>query len=455
MSSEENKNPLDQFCSGATSSRYSSFAGETLVNATVIAPMSTTSRTPAMLSPRVGRVLLKELTGVVLAWKSYSIDRQVIVRNTELGNSEVILFQLNQSTTGRVIHTSPNLIVDRPLAVDTYSSCVISIDGIGYTINQDESIVEIVGTGWSTPSSLAFIDGYVLLSVKNSRQFLRSELNGTEFTDTINFSATQSEDNIKNIAAVNNQLYIFGERHVEVWWNSGATPDQPFSRQDGLGSQYGTVSTNTLVIDGIGYNGVRSETIRGVFIWEPTAKKISVDAVDFDLEGATDIVLHTSVENGRRFIHVLIDNKKLWSFDILSQAWHERTNQIPVDFVPDGERYYFVDSVGIHTITGNTDNDEIITCERQSPHITLKGIRMYFTMLEIDAAGDAGLMSLEYSNDSGRTWYNTGFSSATTLGLYNRYRFNRLGSSHDRVFKLTWTDVGIYAAYLTMFGGIR
>lgn len=456
MSSEENKNPLNQFCSGATSSRYDEFAGETLVNATVVANITPTSRSPAMMIPRIGRELMVELSGILLAFKSYSIGRQVVVRNNENSVGEIRLYNIfGPFVDYIIIKTFDAQITTRPLIVDTYNSCVVSIDGVGYTISESFTVTKIIGDGWADPSSLAFIDGYTLLSVKNSRQFLRSELNGTAFTDLINFSATQSEDNIKNIANINNQLFIFCDRHMEIWWNSGATADQPFTRQDGLGSQYGTISFNTLVVDGVGYNALRSETMRGIFSWSPQVQKISVDAVDSDMEKGTDIIIHSSVENGRRYIHVLIDDSILWSYDIASTSWHQRTNQIPVDYMPDGDSYYFIDSRGIHVISGTTDNGEVITCERRSPHILSSGKRVFHTLLELDAGGNPGILKLEYSNDGGRTWYNSGFSTNSTLGRYNRYRFNRLGSAIDRVYKLQWSDVEIYSAYLLITEGIR
>jgi len=449
--SDQEKNPLSGFIGGSTGRRYPDFQGERLVNATVINATSASDRSSSMLVPRIGRQLRITLSGIQGAHTSYSINTSIIVRNTST-TCEVYTANLQfGATTITLIKSFPQPCSDKPLFVDTFDKVVFAIDGVGYVIDKSFNVTTITGLGWAYPTSLDFIDGYVVLSVKDSRQFVRSELNGTAFTDTINFSYLQQSTNVKNLAVVDKEIYIFTEKATEVWWNSGASADQPFSSQNGKNFSYGCFSENTLTIDGLAFNACRSMTIPGVFKWSSNGpEKISNDAVDQALEGAFKVRLSTSVENNRRFIHTLINDVDLWSFDPLSQQWSERTNQLPVDFIYTKEDFFICDSQGIHEIVGSTDNGSVITSTRVSPHITQMQLRVFHLQLELDCGGDISQMQMEFSDDGGQGWSNMQQTSVAKIGHYNRYRFLRLGSSRDRVYRLKWDGSPIYSAMLTV-----
>jgi len=70
--------------------------------------------------------------------------------------------------------------------------------------------------------------------------------------------------------------------------------------------------------------------------------------------------------------------------------------------------------------------------------------------LQIDMETGVGLTSgqgsdpkvyLDWSDDGGRTWSN---QRAASIGRKGKYRaravWNRLGRSHDRVYRITWSD---------------
>jgi len=445
------KNAINGFIGGTTGSRYADLNGELLVNATVIAGASPTSRSPAALVPRTGRTLLTALSSIKLAYNSMSIGMQVLIVDRE-----VRLYNLENTLVYEKIFTLDTVPQEKPLAVDTFDSVVISVDGVGYVIKSDKTITKITGAGWAYPSSLDFVDGYVVLSVKNSRSFLRSELNGTAFTDILNFTYIMGgSGNMVNLAVINRELYLFAERHVEVWWNSGATADQPFTRQDGRVFPYGIISKNTVVVEGVGYNACTSDNMTGVFGWGASPVKISVDAVDFALESAHTVRITTSVEANRRYIHVVINEKDVWTYDVLSQVWHKRTNIMPVDYFRIDKQYGLATSAGLYTITGRTDDGVDITSSRTSGHIMDRGMRVFHTLLEFDFGGDIASVKLDHSDDGGTTWRNSLFPRTSKIGDYNRYRFERLGYARDRVYRLSWANSSLYSALLVVEGGSK
>ena len=83
---------------------------------------------------------------------------------------------------------------------------------------------------------------------------------------------------------------------------------------------------------------------------------------------------------------------------------------------------------------------------RQTPHVANNLNRIFYHLLEVDMQFGVGLpsgygsvpnISLQISNDGGQTWSNPLLASMGLIGKYKtRARFQRLGSSRDRVFRL-------------------
>jgi hypothetical protein len=99
-----------------------------------------------------------------------------------------------------------------------------------------------------------------------------------------------------------------------------------------------------------------------------------------------------------------------------------------------------------------TDNLNPITRIRQTPHVAQSLHRIFYSLLEIDFSPGTGLITgavnavdprvaLEISNDGGQTWSSPIFASIGKVGNYlTRARFQRLGSSRDRVFRVSCSD---------------
>lgn len=452
----EQKQPLIQFIAGTSSSRYPELDGDVLFNASIVQAAAPTSRAPVALIPRAGLIEVLSQPDIKWAASSYTLNKQFIWVGTQLRAYDI---EHNGSYTVIDITLPTDFI--RPLITDTFIGCVIAIDDKGYSIDDNLVVTEIVGPNWAKPSSLAFVDGYTLLSVADSRFFNHSELNDTEFDNALLTAGMAGDvDNIGSLAVINREVWLFGEKHAEVWYNSAVDANTIFTRQDGRVFSQGILSVNTITVNGVGYNCCRGDSTTGVFAWSSGGpQKISTGAVDVALENSLVSRMMLSFERNRQFIHVIVDEEQMWSYDVATQCWAMRDyGQVVKDIIKIGPHYYLVLADGIHKIEGNTDNSQPIHSYKQTSHIVSSGFRVFHKMLEIDVGGVVTELMLEYSDDGGKTWRNTLFSQVAKVGEFNRYRFHRLGQSRDRVYKLSWlTDVaaGIYNAYEDLEIGVK
>jgi hypothetical protein len=452
----EKRTAIPAFIAGSTSSRYQALDGDILSNASVIPAAGATSRNSAALIPRAGLIQVFSANNIRWGYASYTLGRQLII----VGN-ELRAYDLINSTEYEVVNIPINDLTSRPYITDTFTGCVISVDGLGYSIDKDTlAVTAITGANWANPSSLWFVDGYTLLSVKNSRFFNYSDLNSTTFENALLTAGTAGDvDNIGSLAVINREVYIFGDKHTEIWWNSPVDVNTVFVKQDGRVFAQGILSVNTVVVNGVGYNACRGDSAYGIFAWAGQAQKISVGAVDVDLENCKTCRMMNSFERNRSFIHVLIDESKLWSYDVGSQTWHVRTypGKIIDMFKVDGHHYLALDT-GVHILDGNTDNGVNIESYKQTSHIHAMGYWMFHELIEFDVGGAVAELRLDFSDDGGITWRNASFSSNARVGEFNRYRFHRLGRSRDRVYRLNWSTnnaAGIYYSSETFNLGVK
>ena len=440
--------------SGTSLNRYStSFESDLLVNAIIVPAQSPSARSQAIMTPRLGKEALLDISNIKGVWFSNSIQKLIVVTSTQiiavsdLAEQFILVDNLN--------------IVQMPLFEDTWNECVVYI-GINqfYSIDNElnASLIQTNNLQGGNISALTFIDGYIIASLKNSRSFIRSELNGTSFSDALNLTSLQSNDNIVNISQLNRELYLFCERHTEVWWNTGASADSPFARQDGRIYPLGIQSRNSFHLNGAIYNCCSSDdNTCGFYQWTAGQyKKLSFDLLDKKITEANDIYVMGSIENNKTMLTVVLNGNEYWTYCLDSNMWFKRDNWNAIDTFSIGGVYYGADSTGLFLIAGTTDRGEVITCTKTSQVFHAGEKRLFFKLLELDIGGELhGTVRISISDDSGKTWRNNGFVMPSVIGEYNRVRFLRLGSSRSRIFKITWSDTNIYNAFLTLEEGSK
>lgn len=133
----------------------------------------------------------------------------------------------------------------------------ITVDGTNFYAANGGSIVYGTSTGTpaiisdvdapTTVSHVEFLDGYILAINPATNRFYWSDVNAGTSWNSLSFaSAAGSPDLITSLKVYNREVYLFGQRSVEIWENDGTTP---FARIPGGFIQSGCAAPHAVLQD--------------------------------------------------------------------------------------------------------------------------------------------------------------------------------------------------------------
>jgi hypothetical protein len=353
---------------------------------------------------------------------------------------------------------------------------VIFVDGqFGYYIDTSAlvpTITQITDPHFHATDTITFQDGYFIgvdkgTDLLGTGNFFISDLYSISFLPLNEANASGASDILVGAISCNRQLYLLGAKSTETWWDSGTSGSTPFQRQDGRFSQVGCAAAGSIVIVNetimwLGSNGQGGGIVYSLDNAMPT--RVSTHAIEYaiqqidDLSGAT---AYSYQQEGHYFYCLNIPGSATtWVYDVVSQMWHERQSIIDgttgrhlgqTHCVLNGQHIigdYQNGNIYTYSLDIFTDNDIVVNRIRQSPHVSHNLNRLFYNLLEVDLQFGVGLpdgsdprITLEISNDGGETWSNPIYASLGKIGRYNtRARWQRLGSSRDRVFRVTVSE---------------
>lgn len=325
----------------------------------------------------------------------------------------------------------------------------------------------------------------------------------SNFLDGYNWPAlnyvirTGSADLPNALAVLNGELWIFGQKNTEVWYNAGNALF-PFARIAGATLSIGCIAPgsvarfyNTIMWLGADDNGYAqvymTDGLKPVRVSTPAIEQI-IAGVTKSVPGGNAAALPYSwalpyQEAGHTFYQLTLCNSSYQPlqsivYDLNAGLWHERGyggaypvcfasvpafNNIGPNFVGDGNsgRIYF------QGIGYPSDGGTAIEYQRTAPFISGDNLKKKHRCFELD--GDFGTAQpyLTWSNDGGRTYKPTARAMAqaadegepTDEPSYQRFRCSQLGSSRNRNYRMTITDstnlIRIANAYLDVVDGIE
>lgn len=439
----------------------------------------------ALLSTPGKRLLATLLPGPIRGIFSSSNNRAYVVS----GNN---VYRISADWSYQKIGTLSSS-VGRVSFADNGTMLVI-VDGSSgyYGTFASNTITQISDPNFLGASTVAFLDGYFVFNKPNSDYFFVSGLYDTVAPsfDALDIARVEaSPDYLVAIIQNNRELWMFGTRTIEIYYNSGNVDGVPFDRQPGvvIGHGISTFSTvaqlnNTLLWLGSGEKG------SGI-VWMAngyTPQRISNHAVEYAIQsyavaGATSYAYE---QEGHYFFCLNFPAANTtWCYDITTQIWHERaylninTGELERDraevfgFIhgtrvvgdyESGKLYeldldYFLD-----------DTDQIARI-RTSPHLAAELDYVFYNSFQLDIQAGVGLdgiaqgtdpqAMLTWSDDGGKTWSNEHWVTIGPIGNYRaRVIWRRLGRARDRVWRVTITDpikVALIAAYYDATKGNR
>jgi hypothetical protein len=317
-------------------------------------------------------------------------------------------------------------------------------------------------------SSVTFQDSYFIITEKDSRKFYISSLLDGSTWDVLDF--TTVEGRAANLVAVisNTQdLWFFGEKSVEVYYDSGSA-DFPFERISGA-----------LIDIGCGAIGTPTK-IDGFLYWLSNKKQvcrnqgyqlqfISTPEIEFQIASYGDLSntqgFMYSIEGNTFYVLAFPDVSKTWVYNTTTNYWHEWQSYLSISTPWGRHRSNCAVQFGDNWIVGDyqngllyklnmeiyTDNGNAIRRQRAAQCINKERLNIIHHLLEIDFETGAGLdgdvqgsdpqVILDWSDDGGHTWSNQHWKSLGKIGTFlTRVRWLQLGMSRNRVYRITVSD---------------
>lgn len=420
-----------------------------------------------------------DLTAVSGTWSAQVIKFNIISSSDATFNT----------STGRIIAASD------ALGGDKYNGSTVFTDGTANYILYDDSAQNDTSTDAfplnptffqmgaggepalfpTGPQSthVAWIDGYFILNEVDTNKFYTTNL-GDYVIDALNFASSEgSPDKVLAVIGSSRNLWVLNEKTTEVYVNTG-NADFPFERIQNAFVEIGLKAKYSIAkLPGTIFWLGRSEEGENIVFSASglTPQRISTHAIEYAISTYADpssATAFTYQSNGHYF-YVLNFDEATWVYDVTTSSWHQRayTNAGVLErhlaefhafdyinnlhLVADSESnkiYKFSD-------TYYSDDGDAITRLRTSPHVSNDLKRIFFNSFQLDMEVGIGLdggvqgssptVMLDFSDDGGHTWSSESWTladnTAGAIGNYKtRVKWNRLGKSRDRIFRVKMTD---------------
>jgi hypothetical protein len=372
---------------------------------------------------------------------------------------------------------------------------IMLVDGSsGYIITND-ALTEITDASFPTPSSLTFQDGYFIVSKKDTGEFYISALDdGTSWDATDFATAETNPDNLVTIISDHRELWLFGEKNIEVWYNSGGA-DFPFERISSAYIEHGCGAAASVAKgDNSLFWFADDGTVRRVDGYTPVI--ISTRQIEYQISKystVSDAVGFYYTETGHGFYQLTFPSAldgigATWVYDAATGLWHQKRSYPIYDDGSEGRHrancYAYFQNKHIVADYKNgkiyefdldtyKDDTENIRRTRTAQVIHADRKNIFFHSFEIDVESGVGLSvndsdigsgadpqaMLDWSDDGGHTWSNEHWVTLGQIGENTkRAIWRKLGRSRERIFRVTISDpikTVIIAAHLEASLGLN
>ncbi len=418
-------------------------------------------------SPVVGEVRGLHVMGVYL----YAVIGSAVYRLTTVGTATLMTGALN-TTTGHCW-------------IKDNGTQIMIVDGAHGYILSGTTVTEIADADFPVPSSLAYQDGYFIITKDASGRFYISDSYGGTAWDALDYATAEGyPDNLVTVLSSNRELWLLGEESYEVWYNSGDATF-PFDRISGA-------------INKVGCSAAASACeYQGTLVWLDhnrqvrqnngyNSQVISTSQIDYQFGNystVSDAVGFIYTQDGHTFcVLTFPSHGKTWSYDFTTGFWHTRASDT-TDLRHRANCHALFNNFNIvgdyqngklykYDLAKYSDDGTALRRIRAAQTVFNERKNIFHHALEVEFEAGVGLAvndptlgtgtdpqaMLEFSDDGGHTWSNEKWTDIGLIGGYKtRAIWRRLGRSRNRVYKLTISDpvkVVIIGATLEATAGV-
>lgn len=184
-----------------------------------------------------------------------------------------------------------------------------------------ETITQPAFPDGASVSSIAFLGGYAFAARAGSRRFYFSADSGATWDGLDYLSAEQSTDYIVGLMVVVDQLWVFCQRHVEIFFLTG-DDEAPVQRAQGRLFDKGALARDAIVrldntVFWVGHDGI-------VYRGESVPQRVSDHGIEerIALSSAETIGAWSYSWKGHLFYVLQLTDETL-IYDVATQQWHE------------------------------------------------------------------------------------------------------------------------------------
>jgi hypothetical protein len=344
---------------------------------------------------------------------------------------------------------------------------------------------EVTDSDFPGAASVTFLDGYFIVNEPNTARFYISALFDGLSWGALDFATAEgSPDNLVRVFAALGQLWLMGERTIEIWNNTGgsAVSTFPFQRVNGARIDIGILAGNTTVNADNSLFWLGGDEYGRGFVYRTNGfspVRISTEAIELKLQevaNLAEVTAYAYQQQGHLF-YVLTGGglETTFVYDVSTQQWHERAflnddglleQHLGISCTFAFNKHLIGDrrngKIYEMSMDYYSDNGEEIVRDRIYTHISNEDTRIRFNALDIGVETGVGTqsgddanpqISLRLSKDGARTWSNSYTKSIGAVGKYQtKVTFRRLGVADQMTFRIRISSrvkVAITGSYLT------
>lgn len=311
-------------------------------------------------------------------------------------------------------------------------------------------------------SSAAFIDNFIAYTEPSSGRWFISDLTDATIYDPLDFATAEgAPDDVISLLVDHREVVLFGVNSTELWYNSGIT-GFPFERSpDGFMELGGVAVHGACKADNSVIWLASDRTLRR--LQGRTPQRVSHHGFEEKVRGYTtvsDCEAYSYTFNGHICaVFRFPSADATWVLDLTTGELHERQSygyggwnisgvtecygRVLVQNATTGAIGYFDNQT--YTEFGATQRAEwtyqnIYGQNERIPHSSLEIVCETGVGL-VTGQGSDPQLTLEMSNDGGRTWFTRPTRTIGAQGEYKtRVKWHRLGASRDRCYRASISD---------------
>jgi hypothetical protein len=376
------------------------------------------------------------------------------------------LYRINSDLTSTSLGTIAG--ANRVSIADNGAQLVI-VTGTGsagyvYTI-ATATLSQITDPDFPGADTVDYLDGYFLFATADGQWFICVLGDPTDYNALDFVTNEKSPDDTLTIVEDHGEVFCFGTKTIEVWFNSG-NADFPFERngsaqiERGLYARFAVAKDdNTLFFLGDDLIVYRMQGYTPVVMSDDgTNTELSNYLKNGYADDLANAYAFSYTDHGHKFLVLTVPNRGTHVYDMATQLWHKRKHW-------DYETHHsaaYMNAYGKHLfggIDGNlyewsrdtyTDAGTTLKRRRRTKVFSSEDRLLRYKKLKfiVDAGnglttgqGSDPVMVLRWSDDNGRSWSNERLLPLGEQGDYRRRAIARgLGSARSRLYEFYLTD---------------